>query len=96
VLKIGNNTFGLDCGEYQIDTIPEGLVTRRWDSIKPGHVYCSEFMGVQNEASELTIEKILIIGLSEDGLALTVEATNGHKCGDGPWSFQGDERTFYR
>ena len=42
------------------------------------------------------MEKILIIRLSEDGLALMLEAINNDKCGEGPWVFQGGQRTFYR
>jgi hypothetical protein len=96
ILSVGNNTFGLDYGQYQISTVSEGLVNRRWDAIKPGDVYCAEFTEAQNEESELTIEKTLILRLSEDGTALTVEAINIDKCGGSPWEFQGGERTFYR
>ena len=95
-LSVGNNTFGLDYGGYHIATVSEGLVNRRWDSIKPGDTYCSEFIRAQDEKSELTMEKILIIRLSEDGLALMLEAINNDKCGEGPWVFQGGQRTFYR
>ncbi len=95
-LTVGTNTFGLDYGGYHIATVSEGLVNRRWDAIKPGHTYCAEFIEVQNEESALTITKVLIMRLSEDGLDLTMEAITGDKCGDGPWSFQGGERTFYR
>jgi hypothetical protein len=96
IFSVGNHTFGLNYGQYQIPTVSEGLVNRRWDAIKPGDVYCAEFKGAQNEESELTIEKILVMRLSGDGLALTMEAIHGDKCGDGPWTFQGGERTFYR
>ena len=96
ILSVGNNTFGLDYGQYQIPTVSDGLVNRRWDSIKTGHTYCAEFGKSWNEDSELTIEKTLILGLSEDGTALTVEAINNAECGEGPWFFQGGERTFYR
>jgi hypothetical protein len=96
ILSVGNNTFGLNYGQYQIPTVSEGLVNRRWDAIKPGDVYCAEFTEAQNEESELPIEKILVMRLYGDGLALTVEAINGDKCGDGPWTFQGGQQTFYR
>jgi hypothetical protein len=96
ILSVGNNTFGLNYGQYQIPTISEGVVNRRWDAIKPGDVYCAEFTEAQNEGFELPIEKILVMRLYGDGLALTMEAINGDKCGDGPWTFQGGEQTFYR
>ena len=92
----GNNTFGLDHGVYHYPTVSDGLVNRRWDSVKPGHTYCAEFGESWDEDSELTIEQTLIMRLSEDGTALTVEAINNDKCGEGPWLFQGGERTFYR
>ena len=93
VLKVGNNTFGLDYGGYQIATVSEGSVNRRWDSVEPGHAYCAEFMGGE---FELATKKTLIMRLSGDGLALTIEAINNDNCGEGPWSFQGGEHTFYR
>jgi hypothetical protein len=96
ILSVGNNTFGLNYGQYQITTVSEGLVNRRWDAIKPGNVYCSEFEGAENEESVLPIEKILVMKLSGDGLALTVEALPSDTCGRGPWIFQGGGRTFYR
>jgi len=96
ILSVGNNTFGLEYGQYQINTIPKGLVNRKWDSIEPGQTYCSEFGESWDEDSELTIEKILIIQLSEDAKGLTLEGINNEKCGEGPWVFQGGERTFYR
>ena len=96
ILSVGNDTFGLEYGQYQIPTVSDGLVNRRWDSIKTGHTYCAEFGKSWNEDSELTIEKTLILWLSEDGTALTVEAINDDKCGEGPWLFQGGERAFYR
>ena len=96
VLSVGDNTFGLDYGGYHIVTASAGLVNRRWDAIKPGHTYCAEFIEVQNEESASTLTKVLIMRLSEDGLDLTVEAITGDKCGDGPWTFQERERTFYR
>ena len=96
VLRVGNNTFGLDYGDYRIATVSEGLVNRRWDAIKPRNVYCSEFKGVENEVPILPTEKILVMELSGDGLVLTVEALPSDTCGLGPWIFQGGERTFYR
>ena len=42
------------------------------------------------------VHKILILKVSEDTKQLTVEALDNYQCGEGPWSFQGGERTFYR
>ena len=42
------------------------------------------------------VHKILILKVSEDGKQLTVEALDNNQCWDGPWVFQGGERTFYR
>ena len=42
------------------------------------------------------VHKNLILKVSEDGKQLTVEALDNNQCGEGPWSFQGGERTFYR
>lgn len=96
IIKVGNNTFGLEYGDYKFTTVSEGLVNRKWDATKPGPVYCVEFEKAEDEASELKMERILIMSLSVDGLSLTVEAPSTDKCGDGPWGFQGEERTFYR
>jgi hypothetical protein len=97
-ISVGNNTFGLDYGQYGYSFVSEGLVNLRWDLVKPGQMYCSELRTLLGYARYLNqlVEKILILQLSEDGTALTVEATNNDKCGEGPWSFRGRERTFYR
>ena len=96
-ISVGNNTFGLDYGQYGYSFVSEGLVNLRWDLVKPGQMYCSELRSLINyQAFSQLVENILILQLSEDGTALTVEATNNDKCGEGPWSFRGRERTFYR
>jgi hypothetical protein len=96
IISVGNNTFGLEYGQYSIPTGPEGLVNRRWDSIKPEHTYCSELQESWADSSKSKVEKTIVMRLSEERISLTIEATTNDKCGDGPWIFQGGERTFYR
>ena len=96
-ISVGNNNFGLDKGRYGFRFVSEGLVNLKWDLVKPGNTYCSELRASDNyQAFSSLVENILILELSEDGDELTAEATSNDKCGDGPWSFQGGERTFYR
>ena len=96
-ISVGSTTFGLDFGHYVYTTFSSGLVNSRWDFVKPGHTYCTELQKKINQYMwEEDVERILLTRLSENGASLTVEATNNDKCGDGPWSFQGGERTFYR
>ena len=79
------------------NTITSGLVNRAWDDIKPGKNYCVELKVKENMfVVAEDVHKILIINVSEDGKQLTVEALDNNQCGDGPWQFQGGERTFYR
>ncbi len=51
---------------------------------------------MRKKAVAQDVHKILILKVSEDGKQLTVEALQNDKCGEGPWQFQGGERTFYR
>lgn len=96
-ISVGSATFGLDFGHYVYTTSASGLVNSRWDLVKPGHTYCTELRTKINQYMwEDDVERILISRLSKDGASLTVEATNNDKCGEGPWLFQGGERTFYR
>ncbi|MCL0044114.1 hypothetical protein M1N24_01105 [Dehalococcoidia bacterium] len=96
-ISVGSTTFGLDFGHYVYTAVSDGLVNIRWDFVKPGHTYCTELQKKINQYMwEEDVERILVTRLSEDGASLTVEATNSYKCGDGPWSFQGGEQTFYR
>ena len=96
-ISVGSTTFGLDFGHYVYTTSSSGLVNSRWDLVKPSHTYCTELRKKINQYMwEEDVERILLTRLSENGASLTVEATNNDKCGDGPWSFQGGERTFYR
>ena len=95
-IVVGNNTFGLDYGQYSYPTVSDGLVNRRWDSVKPGYIYCAELGESYKEQGHGSSQALLLLRLSENGRALTVEATNDDKCGNGPWLFQGGERTFYR
>jgi len=65
--------------------------------VKPSHTYCTELRKKINQYMwKEEVERILMTQLSEDGTALTVEAIQNEKCGEGPWMFQGGERTFYR
>lgn len=96
VISVGNNTFGLDYGQHRISTVSEGLVNRRWDSIQPGKTYCSELGEIWADSIELYTDKTLVIRLSDDGSALTLEVVTDGRCGDPPWIFKGNERTFYR
>ena len=99
-ITIGNNIFGLDHGphgEYSYLASQSGLVNRAWDDIKPGKNYCVELKVKENmHVVADDVHKILILKVSEDGKQLTVEALQNDKCGEGPWQFQGGERTFYR
>ena len=95
-IAVGNNTFGLDYGQYSYSIVADGQVNRRWDSVKPGNIYCTELIESYKENGDGSSRAILLLEVLEDGASLTLEATNNDKCGDGPWSFQGSERTFYR
>ena len=77
--------------------LESGLVNRAWDDIKPGKNYCVELRVKENmHVVAEDVHKILILKVSEDSKQLTVEALNNNQCGDGPWEFQGGEKTFYR
>jgi hypothetical protein len=96
-ISVGSTTFGLDFGHYVYTTASSGLVNSRWDFVKPGYTYCTELQKKINQYMwEEDVERILLTRLSKGGASLTVEATNNDKCGDGPWTFQGGEQTFYR
>ena len=99
-ITLGNNTFGLDRGshsEYSYIASESGLVNRAWDDIKPGKNYCVELRVKENmHVVAEDVHKILILKVSKDSKQLTVEALDNYQCGEGPWSFQGGERTFYR
>ena len=99
-ITVGTNTFGLSGGghnEYSYIALQSGLVNRAWDDIKPGKNYCVELKVKENMSVVAEdVHKILILNVSEDGKQLTVEALDNNQCGDGPWQFQGGERTFYR
>jgi hypothetical protein len=95
-IVVGNNIFGLDYGQYSYSIVSDGLVNRPWDSVKPGHIYCSELRESYKEGGDGSFRALLLMTLSEKGTALTVEAINDDKCNDGPWFFQGNERIFYR
>ena len=106
IAEISFNTLGnigdysvLDYNEaqYYFSTVSDGLVNRRWDSIRPGQNYCTELkQGINMYERDTEVRKIVITALSEDGTQLTIEAIDNDQCGDGPWEFQGRERTFYR
>ena len=96
-ISVGSTTFGLDFGHYVYITSSSGFVNSRWDLVKPSHTYCTELRKKINQYMwEDDVERILISRLSKDGMTLTVEGLQNDKCGDGPWLFQGGERTFYR
>ena len=97
IISVGNNTFGLDYGQYSYVSSGTGLVNQQWDQIESGQTYCAE-LKIEDNHDDIPndINKIILIELSEDGKQLTVEALNNNQCGDGPWEFQGGEKTFYR
>ena len=74
----------------------DGWVNRRWDSVKLGHIYCAELRESCKEDGDGSSRALLLFEVSENGRALIIEALDDDKCGDGTWSFQGGERTFYR
>ena len=98
-ITVGNNTFGLDYNEahYYFKVVEGGLVNQPWDLVRPGQNYCAELKQGSNtfERNE-KVHRIIITALSEDGTKLTIEALDDDTCGNGPWAFQGMERTFYR
>ena len=99
-ITVGHNTFGLDSGphaEYSYSASKNGPANLAWDNIKSGKNYCVE-LRVKGNMFVISndVHKILIVSLSEDAKKLTVEAIDKNKCGDGPWVFQGGEKTFYR
>ena len=96
-INVGNNTFGLDQGTYSYTTSEVGFVNQRWDVIKPGQTYCTELKRqINNSEMSDEVHKIIIVGVSDEGTQLKVEAIDNDKCGGGPWEFQGGSRTFYR
>ena len=72
-------------------------MNQKWDQIESGQTYCTE-LKIEDDQDDIRndINKIILIELSEDGNQLTIEAIDTSKCGEGPWEFQGGERTFYR
>ena len=96
-INVGNNTFGLDQGTYSYTTSEVGFVNQRWDVIKPGQTYCTELKRqINNSEMSDEVHKIIIVGVSDEGTQLKVEAIDNDKCGSGPWEFQGGSGTFYR
>jgi hypothetical protein len=95
-IVVGNNTFGLDNAQYSYSIVSDGRVNKRWDSVKPGNLYCTELRESYSENGESSSRALLLLELSENGSALTIEAFADGECGSGPWKFQGGERTFYR
>jgi hypothetical protein len=95
-IAVGNNTFGLDYGQYSYTTVSDGLVNRPWDSIKPGNTYCIELRESYKENGDDSSRALLLLELSNNGSTLTIEALSDDKCGEEPWIFQDRERTFYR
>lgn len=96
-ITVGNNTFGLNQGKYTFSIATDGSVNQRWDFIKPGQTYCSEIKHqINNSEIAAEVHRIVIVDISNNGRQLTIEALDERQCGDGPWSFQGGERTFYR
>lgn len=96
IISVGNNTFGLDYGQYAIHTVSEGLVNRNWDSVVPGPTYCAELRESWSDSYESIVQKTIVMQVSENGKSFTIEAQENGKCGNGPWDFQGNERRFYR
>jgi hypothetical protein len=97
IISVGNNTFGLDYGQYSYVSSRTGLVNRTWDEVEPGQTYCME-LRIEDNHDDIPniINKIIFIELSQDGTELAIEAIDSFNCGEGSWKFQGDERVFYR
>ena len=97
IITVGNNTFGLDYGAHSYIFSGTGLVNQKWDEMDSGQTYCTELKVKENMfVVAEDVHKILILKVSGDDKQLTVEALDSNQCGDGPWTFQEGERTFYR
>ena len=96
-ISVGNNTFGLDYGQYGYSFVSDGQVNVRWDRVEPGATYCSELRAL-NDFSEFNqhVAAILLIRLAENPPALILETINAPACGGGHWEFSDHQRTFYR
>jgi hypothetical protein len=97
IISVGNNTFGLDYGQYSYVSSETGLVNRKWDQVKSGQTYCME-LRIEDNHDDIPniINKIILLELSQDGTQLAIEAIDGISCGEDFREFQGGERIFYR
>jgi len=94
----GHFQFGLENVEqgYRYEVADDGFVNRRWDEVVAGNVYCMELGPSSNVFEHDNLTKTMLVSVSQDGLHLTLEAVDGSVCGDGPWSFSGNQSTYYR
>ena len=58
----------------------------------PGEVYCAELM----PRFDNTVAGVVLVGVSGDGLTLTIEGIEERGCPDVPYSFSADAHTMYR
>ncbi|MDP6178221.1 MAG: hypothetical protein QGG81_10485, partial [Acidimicrobiales bacterium] len=88
--------FGLEYGNFVIETRDEETVNRRWDEVVAGDVYCAELLQADSAFShESTPSAIALLELSTDGQSLTIEGYARSECVDG-LDFGGRARIFYR
>ncbi|MDP7092682.1 MAG: hypothetical protein QF448_07765 [Candidatus Thalassarchaeaceae archaeon] len=95
-LTVPDDSFGLEYGNFVIETRDEETVNRRWDEVVAGDVYCAELLQADSAFShESTPSAIALLELSTDGQSLTIEGYARSECVDG-LDFGGRARIFYR
>ena len=94
----GHFQFGLENIDqgYRYEIADDGFVNRRWDEVVPGNIYCMELGPAINVFEHDKPSKTILVSVSDDGLEITLEAVDGSVCGGGPWSFSGNQTTYYR
>ncbi len=96
-VNIGSQLPNIPAGKYRVETVADGLVNRKWDSVVPGEVYCAELHRQTSVwGSDDTVTGVVLIEVSEDGRTLTIEGITRTQCGEGPHSFSTDAHTMYR
>lgn len=94
-LHSGSQLPGVPEGHYRIETVSDGFVNRKWDSVVPGEVYCAELRG-QWAVWGWEVTEVVLIEVSADGRTLTIEGIAGTQCPEGRYSFSTGAHTMYR
>jgi hypothetical protein len=88
ILRVGDDSYGLDYNYYVFRTREAGMVNRSWDEVVAGGIYCAEVKTDDTFA-------VVLLELSSDGQSLTIEGLDQVEC-SADLEFSGRARTFYR